>query len=152
MLKIRPFQSSDQDVVKTLVLAGLAERFNLFKPELNKDLDDIAKNFDVFLVGYVNDVLAVTGGLHIQSQTTAKVVRMSTAKSYRQCGFAARVLKELEQIVLSRGIRHLTLVTNEDWVEAVRFYEGYGFLKVEDYIDATGSQGVRFHKDLHLVS
>ena len=145
---IRPFQPLDQDAAKALVLSGLAERFNPFKPELNTDVDDIAKNFDVFLVAYVKDELVATGGLKFETETSAKVVRMSTAREYRQRGIARNILNELESTARSRGINRLTLVTNKDWLEAVRFYEHYGFRVVEHYQDDTGFQGVRFVKDL----
>jgi ribosomal protein S18 acetylase RimI-like enzyme len=145
---IRPFQPLDQDAAKALVLSGLAERFNPFKPELNTDVDDIAKNFDVFLVASVKDELVATGGLKFETETSAKVVRMSTAREYRQRGIARNILNELESTARSRGINRLTLVTNKDWLEAVRFYEHYGFRVVEHYLDDTGFQGVRFVKDL----
>jgi ribosomal protein S18 acetylase RimI-like enzyme len=145
---IRPFQLSDQEAAKHLVLAGLAERFNPFKSELNTDVNDIAKNFNVFLVAYVEDELVATGGLKFETQTSAKVVRMSTARAYRQRGIAKAILRELESIAKARGISRLTLVTNKDWSEAVSFYQRYGFRILENYVDDTGFQGVRFEKSL----
>jgi GNAT superfamily N-acetyltransferase len=145
---LRPFEPSDQEAAKTLVLSGLAERFNPFKPELNKDVNDIAKNFDVFLVAYVDNELVATGGLKFETETSAKVVRMSTAKTHRQRGFARAILGELESLARAQGINHLTLVTNKDWLEVVQFYERYGFRVLEHYVDDTGFQGVRFSKDL----
>lgn len=145
---IRPFQSSDQDAAKTLVLSGLAERFNPFKPELNTDVNDIAENFSVFLVAYIKDELVATGGLKFETEISAKVVRMSTAKAYRQRGIARAILGELESTARSQGISHLTLVTNKDWLEAVNFYQNHDFRLVEHYVDDTGFRGVRFSKDL----
>lgn len=146
--RVRPFQPSDQEAAKTLVLSGLAERFNPFKPELNTDVNDIAKNFDMFLVAYVENELVATGGLKFETETSAKVVRMSTARAYRQRGIARAILRELESLARSQGINRLTLVTNKDWLEAVNFYQNHGFRVLEHYVDETGFQGVRFSKDL----
>jgi GNAT superfamily N-acetyltransferase len=145
---IRPFQSTDQEAAKKLVLSGLAERFDPFKPELNTDVNNIAENFSVFLVAYIRDELVATGGLKFETETSAKVVRMSTAKAYRRLGIARAILAELETTAKARGITHLALVTNKDWVEAVTFYQNHGFDVVEPYVDETGFQGVRFSKDL----
>ena len=145
---IRPFQPTDQEAAKNLVLSGLAERFNPFKPELNTDVNDIAKNFSVFLVAYKGHELIATGGLKFETKTSAKVVRMSTMKAYRRLGLAGAILEELELIARSQGITRLTLVTSKDWPEAVHFYERHGFSLLEHYLDETGFQGVRFGKDL----
>jgi GNAT superfamily N-acetyltransferase len=145
---IRPFEPSDQEAAKSLVLSGLAERFNPFKPELNTDVNDIAKNFSVFLVAYIKGELVATGGLKFETETSAKVVRMSTARAYRRLGIARDILEELESTARSQGITRLTLVTNNDWLEAVNFYQEYGFRLLEHYVDETGFQGVRFGKDL----
>jgi GNAT superfamily N-acetyltransferase len=145
---IRPFQPLDQAAARTLVLSGLAERFNPFKPELNTDVSNIAQNFDVFLVAYVQAELVATGGLKFETKTSAKVVRMSTAKAFRRRGIARTILAELETTAKARGIKHLALVTNKDWPEAVNFYERHGFSLFEHYVDETGFEGVRFRKDL----
>jgi GNAT superfamily N-acetyltransferase len=145
---IRPFQSSDQDVTKDLILSCLAERFNPFKPELNTDVNNIAKNFSVFLVAYVADELVAAGGLKFETKTSAKVVRMSTAKAYRRLGIARAILRELESMAKTRGITRLTLVTGQSWSDAVRFYERQGFKVRDVYRDETGFQGLRLEKDL----
>jgi ribosomal protein S18 acetylase RimI-like enzyme len=144
---IRPFQLSDQDAAKTLILEGLSERFNPFRPELNTDVNDIAKNFDVFLVAYVNGELIATGGLKFETETSAKVVRMSTAKAFRGQGIASQVLGELEHLAKARGITHLTLVTNQNWTDAIQLYERRGFRVVGHYQDDWGFRGVRFEKN-----
>ncbi len=145
---IRPFQPADQEAAKVLVLEGLSERFSPFRPELNTDVDNIQNNFDIFLVAYVEDTLVATGGLKFLSADTAKVVRMSTAKAFRNQGIAGKVLGELETLANMKGIRHLTLVTNQGWTEAIRLYEKYGFKLTSHYQDDWGFQGVRLEKKL----
>jgi ribosomal protein S18 acetylase RimI-like enzyme len=145
---IRPFESLDQEAAKRLVLSGLAERFNPFKPELNKDVNDIARNFNVFLVAYLEAELVATGGLKFETEISAKVVRMSTAKACRRLGIAKAILEELESIARVKGITHLTLVTGQSWTEAIHFYERHGFTVKDIYQDETGFQGLRLEKDL----
>lgn len=148
MIEIRLFQPSDQDAAKKLVLEGLSERFELFRPELHPDLDDIQNNFNIFLIAYLNDKLVATGGLTFISDDTAKIVRMSTAKAFRGQGIAGKVLRELETIAKTKSIQHLSLVTGESWTDAIRFYEGHGFQIVSLYCDNTDFQGVRLEKKL----
>jgi GNAT superfamily N-acetyltransferase len=124
---VRPFQPCDQAAAKQLVLEGLSERFQPFRPELNTDVNDIGSNFDIFLVGYVGPTLVATGGLRLLSKDTAKVVRMSTAKAFRGQGFASKIFAELTIVAKARGIKHLTLVTGQSWTDAIRFYKRHGF-------------------------
>jgi GNAT superfamily N-acetyltransferase len=145
---IRPFEPSDQEAAKRLVLSGLAERFDPFRPELNTDVNDIAKNFSVFLVAYVENELVATGGLNFETETSAKVVRMSTAKAFRRFGIAGAILGELESIAKARGITRLTLVTGQNWTEVIHFYERHGFTVKDVDRDETGFQGLRLEKDL----
>jgi ribosomal protein S18 acetylase RimI-like enzyme len=145
---IRPFQPSDQNAAKTLVLDGLSERFKPFRPELNTDVNDIPNNFDIFLVAYVEDKLVATGGLHFLPNNTAKVVRMSTAREFRVQGIASKVLRELETIAKTKGIQHLTLVTHQTWTDAIHLYERHGFRVIDHHQDDWGFQGVRLEKKL----
>ncbi len=145
---IRPFQPSDQDAAKHLVLGGLSERFKPLRPELNTDVDDIQNNFDIFLVVCQGEKLIATGGLTFISDNTAKVVRMSTAKAFRNQGVASKVLEELETQAKQKAITRLTLVTGQNWTDAIRFYERHGFQAVDTYRDETDFQGVCLEKKL----
>jgi ribosomal protein S18 acetylase RimI-like enzyme len=147
-IEIRLFQPSEQDAAKKLVLEGFSERFNLFRPELHPDLDDIQNNLDIFLVAYLNDKLVATGGLTFVTDDTAKIVRMSTAKAFRGQGIAGKVLRDLETVAKTKGIQYLTLVTGQTWTDAIRFYEHHGFQIVGLYRDDTDFQGVRLEKKL----
>lgn len=145
---IRPFQPSDQAYAKRLVLEGLSERFQPFRPELHPDLDDIQKHYDVFLVAYRANQLVATGALSFLPKDTAKVKRMSTAPAFRGQGIAGRILSELETIAKAKGVKHLTLITGQNWTDAIRFYERHGFQTVATYRDETDFRGVRLEKPL----
>ena len=43
--QLRPFTAADQDAVKDLVLAGLADHWGTLDPTLNPDLNDIAGHY-----------------------------------------------------------------------------------------------------------
>jgi GNAT superfamily N-acetyltransferase len=145
---IRPFQLSDQDAAKALVLQGLSEHFDPFRPELHPDLDDIQSNYDVFLVAYQTTELVSTGAFNIASEDTAKIVRMSTAREFRGRGIAGKILRELESIARAKGVKQLNLVTGQDWADALSFYQHYGFQIVGPFHDDTEFQGVRLEKNL----
>ncbi len=150
---IRPFQTSDQDAAKKLVLEGLSEHFHAFRPELHTDLDDIQNNYDIFLVACLGSILIATGGLNFISDNfipnnTAKVVRMSTAKTFRNQGIAGKVLGELESHAKQKSIQYLTLITGQSWTDARRFYKRHGFQTVALYRDDTDFHGVRLEKKL----
>jgi GNAT superfamily N-acetyltransferase len=144
---IRPFQPSDQDAAKRLILEGLSEHFPHFRPELHPDLDDIQNNYDVFLVAYSAAQLVATGALKVTSEDTAKIMRMSTVTSFRGQGIAAKLLGELEAGANVRGVKKLTMITGEDWI-ARCFYERYGYLYKDVFRDDTDFQGVWLEKTL----
>jgi GNAT superfamily N-acetyltransferase len=145
---IRPFQPSDQDAAKALVLEGLSEHFSPFRPELHPDLDDIQSNYDVFLVAYQRAELVGTGAFNIASEDTAKIMRMSTARDFRGQGIAGKILRELESITRAKGVKQLNLVTGQDWADALGFYQHYGFQIVGPFRDDTEFQGVWLEKNL----
>jgi GNAT superfamily N-acetyltransferase len=144
---IRPFQPSDQDAAKTLVLGGLSEHFPHFRPDLHPDLDNIRNNYDVFLVAYRAAHLVGTGAFNLVSTDTAKIMRMSTAPAFRGQGIAGKMLAELEMTAKTKGITTLILITGQDWL--VRgFYERYGYLYKDVFRDDTDFQGVLLEKNL----
>jgi GNAT superfamily N-acetyltransferase len=144
---IRPFEPSDQDAAKRLILEGLSEHFLHFRPELQADLDDIQNNYDVFLVAYSAAQLVGTGALNVVSDDTAKIMRMSTAAAVRGQGIAAKLLGELEDRASVRGIKKLTMITGEDWL-ARSFYERYGYFYRDIFRDDTDFRGVWLEKNL----
>ena len=83
---IRRFAPDDQAAARECVLAGLADHFPDFRPELNPDLDDIAVSYAdaTFLVATRDGVIVGTGAVQRQADGTASVVRMSTARAARR--------------------------------------------------------------------
>ena len=69
--------------------------FGFLDETLNRDLDDIAATFaaGAFFVATIDGAIAGTGGLHVQADGTANIVRMSTAKSIAGAASEARCCK-----------------------------------------------------------
>ncbi|NHM32088.1 GNAT family N-acetyltransferase [Neobacillus terrae] len=133
---------------KSLVLAGLGERFGFIDDSLNPDLYKIMDIYTrpgcLFLLGMKDNVVLCTGALSSKSSNIARIERMSVKKEYRRLGLAGRMMKELEQSAVSLGYRKIVLETNRNWTSAVYFYEKHGYL-----LDHFEDQCIHFSKDLY---
>jgi GNAT superfamily N-acetyltransferase len=126
---VRPFLPQDQAAARELIVSGLAAHFGFRDETLNRDLDDIAATFadGAFFVASIEGVVVGTGGLHVQADGTANVVRMSTAHECRRGGVGGAVLSRLIEEARSRGCHRVTLATNAGWDDAIAFYRACGF-------------------------
>ena len=126
---IRPFRSKDQNRVKDLILAGLAEHWGVLDPSLNPDLDDITTSYAgaVFLVACIGPMLVGTGALLPRSTETAEIVRMSVERSFRRRGIGRLILNRLLQEAQQGGYHQVVLETTATWQGAVDFYTANGF-------------------------
>ncbi len=70
---IKPFESEDQDAVRSLILAGLAEHGGEIDPTLNPDLNDIRDSYNdaTFLVAWLDGRIIGSGAL-IPGQTRSQ--------------------------------------------------------------------------------
>jgi len=128
-ISIAPFQPSDQQAVKALVLAGLADHWGRLNPALNPDLNDIAISYReaVFLVAKQNGQVVGCGALVPHDEHTAEIKRMSVAASLRRQGLGRRILMALCEEAKARGFRRIILETTETWDEVIAFYLAFGF-------------------------
>lgn len=129
-LEVRPFRSSDQPMVRRLVLDGLGERWGYVDERLNSDLDDIASTYGsgLTLTAWIGAVLVGTGSLVPRGEGRAEVLRMSTAAPYRGRGIATRVLRDLLDDASRREVRTVVLETAAAWHDARSMYERNGFV------------------------
>jgi GNAT superfamily N-acetyltransferase len=134
-INVRVFERADQDAARRLILEGLAAHFGFLDETLNRDLDDIAATFadGIFVVATIDAggggrrVIAGTGGLHVQPDGTANVVRMSTSAQHRRLGIGRAVLHRLIDEARARRCHRITLATNADWDDAIGLYHAAGF-------------------------
>lgn len=138
-VQIRPWQSSDQDAAKSLILTGLGERWGLLDPTLNPDLDDIGHSYAdaVFLVGMCAGTLVATGALVPEAPGIGRIVRMSVRRERRGQGIGRAMLAALLAQARAQGIRHVLLETTSTWRDAVRFYTTAGFHVTHEADDET---------------
>ena len=127
---VRDMRAGDAAVVRSLVLAGLAEHWGSVDPSLNPDLDDLAAahpgSRTVVAVDPAGTIVG-TGTVVPRGADSAEVVRMSVATSWRGAGVGRLVLDALIEVALSWGVQRLVLETTADWTDTVAFYERCGF-------------------------
>jgi putative acetyltransferase len=135
-ITIRPFQPTDQQEARNLVLAGLAEHWGTLDPHKNPDLENIGQSYaeGVFLVALLEQRIIATAALVFRPGDSAEIVRMSVAAGMRRCGIGSLMLDSLCAEARRWGIRRLVLETTQTWDEVVAFYQRYGF-KITHYRD-----------------
>lgn len=126
---VRPFRAGDQEVVRTLILEGLAGRWGHLAENLNRDLDNIALTYGAgtTLTAWMGTRFVGTGTLVPRGEGEAEVLRMSTALDCRGRGIASRLLRELVEDARRRGLRRVVLETSAGWTDARSLYERNGF-------------------------
>lgn len=129
-LVVRPFRVADQAEVRSLILAGLEDRWSQLDDSLNGDLDDIATTYGkgLTLTAWFSNRLVGTGTLMPRDGHDAEVLRMSTASNYRGRGIATRLLGDLLAEARRRGVRTVVVETTADWADARALYERNGFI------------------------
>jgi len=149
VISIRAFEANDQQVVKQLILSGLADHFGNINPELNPDLDDIAVRYadDVFLVALENDQIIGCGALVKKDKITGEIVRMSVERSLRSRGIGRQILAALCDQARRAGFRRVVLETTATWQRVRSFYEASGFSYTHFIDDEFGGQA---HYELML--
>jgi putative acetyltransferase len=128
-IKIVPFQSENQDAVKTLINQGLGEHWGTIDPTKNPDLDDIANTYqnDYFLVASLDGIVIGTGALRWGTSQVAEIARMSVAPHIRRQGVGNKILDQLIQEANRKGYKKIILETTETWCNVIAFYLAYGF-------------------------
>ncbi|MCO5221034.1 MAG: GNAT family N-acetyltransferase [Thermomicrobiales bacterium] len=133
---IRDFEPRDQEVVRSLVLAGLGEHWGYIDETLNPDLDDIAAAYPAdrarVLVAEDRQGQIVGCGCVVQEEgAIGRLVRMSVARAARGRGLGRRLVTELEAIAVAWGCTRLVCETTHDWTDAIALYRSAGFTEVD---------------------
>ena len=135
---IRQFTVEDQNECHELILSGLGEHFDLIKPEMNPDLDDIAASYLAsgghFLVAEMGGKIIGTGGLVSDGESEGQIVRMSVRRDLRGRGVGRQLVRHLLEMARERSLGQVNVETNHDWFPAINLYKRCGFR--ESYRDA----------------
>ena len=144
-ISLRTFRPQDQSAARALVLSGMEEHWGTIDRTMNPDLDNIAQAYasSTFLLAWEGRELIGTGALVEERDGVARIVRMSVAARMRRRGVGALILAGLLERAQSAGYDSVVLETEEDWVDAIAFYESCGF-RVTDRHDG----GVQMVLDL----
>jgi GNAT superfamily N-acetyltransferase len=133
---IKPFEPENQQAVKGLILAGLAEHWGTLDLTRNPDLDDIGTSYarGVFLVAWLGERVVGAGALVLHAGNVGEIVRMSVAAGLRRRGVGRLILNKLVEHANARGLHRLILETTVAWQDAVAFYQRCGF-RITHYQD-----------------
>lgn len=128
---IRPFAAQDQDAVKALVLAGLADHWGELDLTLNPDLNDIAAWYapqrGQTVVAVLDDEIVGTGTLREVEPGTAELVRMSVSSAHRGKGLGKGLVRHLTDLATASGYATLLCETTDTWQDAIALYLSCGF-------------------------
>jgi putative acetyltransferase len=126
---IRKFKPEDQVQVKNLILNGLVEHWGFLDSTKNSDLEDIVSSYQTatFLVAVLGEVIVGCGALVPVSETSGKIVRMSTDGSHRRQGIGTLVLNGLISAAKEQDFERIFLETTSTWEEVITFYLKNGF-------------------------
>jgi ribosomal protein S18 acetylase RimI-like enzyme len=131
-VEIRPFEMTDQEGMRTLVLAGLAEHWGHLDETRNPDLRDIQRSYvdegHAVLVAVLDGQIVGSGVLMRESEVTGRIVRMSVALALRRHGIAREMVVRLLEVARARGFREVLIETTHDWHPAIKLYERCGFV------------------------
>lgn len=86
-----------------------------------------------FLVGHVDGVLAVCGGVRRVDAETAEIKRMYVRPEARRLGYARTMLALLERAARDAGYRRLVLESGNAQPEALALYSSSGYTPVTPY-------------------
>lgn len=130
-LTIRPFQPADQDSAKTLILAGLGERWGGIDYTMNPDLNDIQASYidkgHLFFVGELDGAIVGTGCLKLNGDGVGEIVRMSVSGRCRGMGFGRILTNHLIETAKIENLHTLITETEYNWTSAINLYKSCGF-------------------------
>jgi GNAT superfamily N-acetyltransferase len=132
-LQIRRYDPQDRDAVGRLHMAGRADYPDCLLPQ-DQDLLDVNGIYlekGEFLVGLVNNrIIAMAGILPALNPGTAEVRRVRVDPKARGRGYAASILRALEERARQLGYRRLHLDTGADQLPAQALYRACGYREV----------------------
>ena len=133
--RIRIFTADDQDAVKALVLAGLADHWGEIDHTLNPDLNDIAgwygpkRGYTIVLE--IHNQIAGTGTIFERNPQTVELVRMSVDRNHRGHGIGKRLVAALVDEARQRGYAAIECETTDTWQDAINLYRSTGFQEID---------------------
>ncbi|SDQ77557.1 GNAT family N-acetyltransferase [Virgibacillus salinus] len=120
-----------QGAAKDIILEGFKEYFGFIDHTMNPDLNNIYRHYNMngnaFYVGEIEDWIICTGAITKESESTARIERMSVKKEYRRQGIAQKMLFHLEKQAGKMGYSKIVMETNKEWPSAINLYNTNGY-------------------------
>lgn len=134
-LVITPLNCDDVPAVQRLLIAGLTERWGVYEPKYNLDIEGLSSRSSdsLTLVARSAGVVVGTGTLQFVGARRARVVRMSTARDHRRHGVATAILQRLLDAARSSDADEVVVETTSSWESAVTFYTKHGFTRTHEH-------------------
>jgi ribosomal protein S18 acetylase RimI-like enzyme len=138
MLKLRRYQASDNEVVKELHLAGIAQMAEMDidvdppgNPYFDSDLDDIEgvyiNNRGDFIVGTENGEIVAIGAIRPASENCGEIKRIRVRRDCQRRGYGQTILLRLMERAVELGYREVCLDTLTSNLPAQQLFEKCGF-------------------------
>lgn len=129
-LTVADMQCGDQEEVRTLILRGLAEHWEVVNPDLNPDLVDSRKSYAAgrTVVARSDELTVATGTVVPRALEVAEIVRTSVRRDFRRSGVGSLVIDELVSTARVWEVSRVILETTAHWHDVVAFYESNGFV------------------------
>jgi GNAT superfamily N-acetyltransferase len=138
MLTIRRYQAADNEKVKELHYAGIAQMAEMDidvdppgNPYFDSDLDDIegvyTNNRGDFLIGSENGEIVAMGAIRWHSGDCGEIKRIRVRRDYQRLGYGQMILLRLLERATELGYWEVRLDTLTGNFPAQRLFEKCGF-------------------------
>ena len=128
---IRRYRPQDNEAVKALHYAGLAQFGGAADPYYDSDLDDIEgiyiNNNGDFLIGTDKNKIIAMGAIRKVSSIRAEIKRIRVHRNYQRQGYGETILLRLIDLARKLGYSEVCLDATVDNTPARRLFEKCGF-------------------------
>lgn len=144
MIKIRPFESNDAELLKTVRLEALQDSPHAFASS-HDEVKDLPASYWLDIVqckgNYENSKSFVgedrgkpiaMAACYPETNDTFRLIAMWVNSSSRSNGVGSTILKFIESWASSQGAKELVAAVYSDNPTAIGFYSNQGFIEVKD--------------------
>jgi ribosomal protein S18 acetylase RimI-like enzyme len=130
---IRRYQAPDNESIKALHYAGLAQFGAAADPYHDNDFNDIEGTYidkgGDFLVGTRNEEVIAMGALKRLSADRAEIKRIRVRRDCQRRGYGETILLKLIELAVKIGVKELCLDSIVDNIPAQRLFTKHGFME-----------------------
>ncbi len=134
MTVIRDFEPDDQEQVRSLIQAGMKQRWGpAFDEGANPDTNDLHGSYigaggEIAVIEHDGLVIAA-GALVDEGDGMGRLLRVSVAQSRQGSGIGQALVAHLVERARRRKLRMVRVSTDTPWTDALEFYRSCGFIE-----------------------